>query len=151
MGLGPNVPNSVDTFGPRDSVAQLRHFIGTAGGWGGLPEDETVYLNVDPGLPVGKKRIDVPADVPVDAFWSVSLYNKSGFFEPNPENGYVVNSVMGQRSDDGGMTVHLGGCNVDRVNCLPVMEGWNYIVRLYRPGAEFRDGSWTFPAATPVD
>jgi hypothetical protein len=30
------------------------------------------------------------------------------------------------------------------------MDGWNYIVRMYRPRAEVIDGSWTFPEAEPV-
>ena len=43
------------------------------------------------------------------------------------------------------MTVHFGGCGDDRPNCLPIMEGWNYTVRLYRPRPEVLDGSWRFP------
>ena len=77
--------------------------------------------------------------------------NARGFFEPNDRNAYNVNSVTGTRNDDGSMTVHLGGCGDDRVNCLPIMEGWNYTVRMYRPGAEILDGSWTFPKAQPVN
>jgi hypothetical protein len=30
------------------------------------------------------------------------------------------------------------------------MDGWNYIVRLYRPRAEIVDGSWTFPSVEPI-
>jgi hypothetical protein len=33
----------------------------------------------------------------------------------------------------------------DRPNCLPIMDGWNYIVRLYRPRSEILDGTWSFP------
>ena len=29
---------------------------------------------------------------------------------------------------------------------IPIMDGWNYVVRLYRPRAEILDGSWTFPS-----
>ncbi len=149
--IGRFAPDSFRVFGARDEVEPLRHFIGTAVGWGGLPEAEAFYLNVDPGLPVGEYRIDVPADVPVDAFWSLSLYNAEGFFEPNPLGAYNVNSVGATPSDDGGVTVHLGGCEDGRVNCLPIMEGWNYTVRLYRPGSDVLDGSWTFPTATPLN
>ena len=149
--FGPFVPDSFRMFGARDEVDAVRHFIGTAGGWGGLPESEAFYLNVDPGLPPGEYKIEVPADVPVGAFWSISLYNARGFFEPNARNAYNVNSVTGIRNDDSSMTVHLGACEADRVNCLPIMEGWNYTVRMYRPGAEVLDGSWTFPAAQPVN
>jgi hypothetical protein len=138
-------------FGSRGAVGGVRHFIGTAGGWGGLPENEAFYVNVDPGLPPDEYRIEVPADVPVDAFWSISLYNADGFFVPNDSDGYVVNSVMGTRNEDGSMSVHLGGCADGRVNCLPLMEGWNYTVRLYQPGPEILDGTWTFPSAEPVN
>ena len=87
----------------------------------------------------------------MQAFWSISLYNAKGFFEPNSRNAYSENSVTGERNKDGSMTVHLGGCEDDRVNCLPVMEGWNYILRMYRPNPEVLDGSWTFPKAQPVN
>jgi hypothetical protein len=149
--LARAMPDSSRTFGNKEAVNPVRHFLGTANGWGGLPESEAFYLNVEPGLGVGEYKIEVPADVPVDAFWSVSLYNAAGFFAPNDRNAYSVNSVSGTRNDDGSMTVHLGGCDDDRVNCLPIMEGWNYSVRLYRPRPEILDGSWEFPAAEPLN
>jgi hypothetical protein len=34
-------------------------------------------------------------------------------------------------------------------NCLPIMKGWNYVVRLYRPRAEILNGTWKFPEAQP--
>lgn len=150
MELGRFATSSAGVFGTRDSVNPVMHFIGTAVGWGGLPEQEAYYLSVEPNLPVGEYKIDVPADVPVGAFWSISLYNATGFFEPNAVDGYVVNSVMGKRNDDGSTTVHLGGCEDGRVNCLPIMEDWNYTVRLYQPSPEILDGSWAFPSARPM-
>jgi len=151
LGLGPFTPDSSRMFGAKGDVDPLRHFIGTAGGWGGLPENEAFYVNVDPGLPIGKYKIDVPADVPVDAFWSISLYNAKGFFQPNNRNAYNINSVTGARNKNGSITVHLGGCEDGRVNCLPIMEGWNYTVRLYRPQRQVLDGSWAFPKAVRTD
>lgn len=149
--LGAFVPSdSIGTFGSKETTDPIRHLLGTALGWGGLPESEANYMHVEPGLPVGEYKIEVPADVPVGAFWSISLYNAKGFFEPNGRNAYNVNSVMGKRNDDGSMTVHLGGCDDDRVNCLPIMEGWNYIVRMYRPGKEILEGEWVFPKAEPA-
>ena len=131
-------------FGRRDAVDPVRHLIGTAAGWGGLPEQEAYYVNVNPGLSVGEYSLTV-GDVPVDAFWSISLYDAAGFFEENERGAYNVNSVTAVRNDDGTVTVNFGG-GTDRVNCLPVMEGWNYIVRLYRPRPEVLDGTWQFPA-----
>ena len=48
------------------------------------------------------------------------------------------------------MTVHLGGCDDGRVNCLPLMEGWNYTVRLYQPGPEVLEGKYKFPSVELV-
>ena len=148
--LSPFTPNSFQMFGAKENVDAVRHLLGTAGGFGGLPESEAFYLNVDPGLPPAKYKVEAPADVPVDAFWSISLYNARGFFEPNDRNAYNVNSVTGTRNADGSTTVHLGGCEDDRINCLPIMKGWNYIVRMYQPSADILDGSWSFPAPKPV-
>ena len=43
------------------------------------------------------------------------------------------------------MTINFGG-DPSLPNHLPIMEGWNYVVRLYQPGPQILDGSWTFPA-----
>ena len=61
-----------------------------------------------------------------------------------------MNNLTATPNDDGSFTIHFGGCGDDRANCLPIMEGWNYTVRLYRPRAEVLDGSWTFPALESV-
>ena len=125
-------------------VDAVRHLLGTAAGWGGLPEREASYVNVDPGLPLGRISAD-RRDVPVDGFWSISMYNAAGYFEPNDRHAYSVNNLTATPNDDGSMTVHFGGCADDRPNCLPITEGWNYLVRLYRPRPEILDGSWQFP------
>lgn len=150
LGLGRFTTDSSLTFGPKDVVDPIRLFLGTAFGWGGLPEEDAYYLSIEPNLPIGEYKIDVPADVPVDAFWSVSVYNKGGFFEENALGVYNINSVSGERNDDDSMTVHLGGCEDGRANCVPLTDGWNYTVRLYRPNPEVIDGSWSFPLAVPV-
>jgi len=146
--LGRTMTSIERAFGRKEDVDPIRHLVGTAVGWGGLPDAEAKYDNVDPGLPVGEYRIRV-ADVPVDAFWSISVYNAAGYFEPNDRGLYSVNSITGVPDADGAITVHLGSGG--RPNEIPITEGWNYIVRLYRPRAEILDGSWTFPAAERID
>jgi hypothetical protein len=147
--LGKGIGGATRSFGRRDEVDPIRHLIGTALGWGGLPEYEAFYANVAPDAPVGEYRI-VARDVPVDAFWSLSVYNAQGFFEPSEQGGCSLNSLTAHREADGSVVVHLGGCADSRPNCLHLMDGWNYIVRMYRPRAEVIDGSWTFPEAEPV-
>lgn len=131
-------------FGRAEDVDPVRHLLGTAAGWGGLPESEAFYINVDPRLPVGEYTLRV-GDVPVDGFWSVSLYDAQGYFAPNDAGAYSVNSVTGVRDPDGSITVRFGG-DPALPNVLPLTQGWNYLVRLYRPRPEVLDGTWTFPS-----
>jgi hypothetical protein len=136
------------TFGRKEDVDPVRHLLGTAWGWGGLPEEEASYLNVEPNLPVGAYELTV-RDVPVDAFWSVTVYNKEGFIDPNDQDAYSVNSLIGTPNEDGSYTIHFGG-EPGSANYLPIAEGWNYMVRFYQPRKEILDGTWTFPEVKPV-
>lgn len=147
--LAKGLANTKKTFGSKDNVDPVRFLLGSAFGWGGLPEEEAYYLNVNPDLPVAAYRITAK-DVPVDAFWSVSVYNKDGYFEKNALNSYSVNNISGTPNSDGSFTVNLGGCEDKRVNCIPLTEGWNYAVRLYRPRPEILNGNWVFPTAEEV-
>ena len=149
LALAKGLPNTKKTFGSKKDVDPVRFLLGSAFGWGGLPEEEAYYLNVNPDLPVAAYQITAK-DVPVDAFWSVSVYNKDGYFEKNAFDRYSVNNISGEPNKDGSFTVHLGGCEDKRVNCIPLTEGWNYAVRLYRPRPEILDGSWKFPEAKPL-
>lgn len=142
--LGRSVPDARNSFGKKEDVDAVRHFLATAWGWGGLPDDEAQYINVEPNLPVGAYRLTV-AEVPVDAFWSISVYNRDGYFEQNEYGAYSVNNISGTPNRDGSFTIHFGG-DPDSANYLPITEGWNYVVRLYRPRDEILDGSWTFPS-----
>ena len=45
------------------------------------------------------------------------------------------------------VTIQFGGCDGAVPNCLPVTNGWNYTVRLFRPRPEVLDGRWQFPLA----
>ncbi len=147
--LSRGVGDAFATFGKKEEVDPVRHLGGTAAGWGGLPVEEAFYLNVEPGLPVGEYQITVK-DVPVDAFWSVSVYNKDGFFEKNDLDAYSYNNLTATPNEDGSYTIHFGGCGDGRVNCLPITEGWNYIVRMYQPRAEILEGKYVFPNPEPV-
>ncbi|WP_203581003.1 DUF1214 domain-containing protein [Microbacterium hibisci] len=148
LALARNLTGFDRTFGSRDEVDPVRHLIGTAAGWGGLPSAEASYIGVDPRLPVGRYELTI-GDVPVDGFWSISVYNAAGFFEPNERGAYTINNITGVRNDDGTITVRFGDYPDDTPNALPITEGWNYLVRLYRPRPEVLDGDWSFPALAP--
>jgi hypothetical protein len=144
--LGSTLPDSKGMFGTKEQVDPVRRLIGSAMAWGGNPEKDATYLNVTPANNDGKTlyRLSV-RDVPVDGFWSISVYNGQGYFEANPYNAYALNNVTAKKEADGSIAVQFGGCNGNIPNCLPIMAGWNYIVRLYRPRAEILNGTWTFP------
>jgi hypothetical protein len=138
-------------FGAKDEVDPVRHLIGTSAGWGGNPDKDATYVSFTPpkndGTTVYKLTVK---DVPVDAFWSVSLYNADGYFEKNPYNAYSINSITGKKSTDGSIAIQFGGCDGKIPNCLPIMQGWNYTVRLYRPRTEILSGKWKFPEPQPA-
>ncbi len=139
-------------FGPKGKVDPVKHLIGTAAGWGGNPDKDATYLSVTPakndGTTVYKLNVK---DVPVDAFWSISLYNAEGYFQKNDLNAYSLNNITAKKNDDGSVSVQFGGCDGKIPNCLPIMKGWNYTVRLYRPRAQILSGMWKFPEAQPVN
>jgi hypothetical protein len=138
-------------FGSRNEVDPVLHLIGTAIGWGGNPASAAIYQGAYPkandGTTVHKLTLK---DVPVGGFWSVSVYNEKGFFEKNDLDAYSINSLTAKPNQDGSFTIQFGGCGNNAVNCLPIMPGWNYTVRLYRPRAEVLAGKWKFPEAQPV-
>ena len=151
--LGTTLPDTKRMFGPRDQVDPVRHLIGTAMAYGGNPEKDALYLNVTPSRNDGKVvyKLDVPGNVPVDAFWSVIVYDAEGHLQKNNLNAYSLNSVTAKKNNDGSVVVQFGGCDGNIPNCLPTMNGWNYMVRLYRPRVEILNGTWKFPGAHVVE
>lgn len=144
LALARNLGDFTRMFGRSGEFDPVRHLIGTAAGWGGLPDREASYLGVDPRLPVGRYELTV-GEVPVDGFWSISVYNERGFFEPNDRGVTSVNSVTAVRNPDGTVTVRFGDYPEGTPNVIPTPERWNHLVRLYRPRPEILDGSWRFP------
>jgi hypothetical protein len=93
-------------------------------------------------------------------YWSRLIDWKNQTLTPNPDTIYVmpfydtkdgpINSVTGKKGADGSTTVQFGGCDGKIPNCIPIVEGWNSTVRLYRPRPEILSGKGKFPEARPV-
>lgn len=141
-----------NAFGRRGEVDPIQHLMGCAAGWGGNPQRGAMYFAITPEKNDGKTAytLTMPKGVPVEAFWSVTVYNKDGFFTPNDLNAYSFNSITSKPNADGSVTIHFGG-DPNSDNYLPITDGWNYLVRCYLPGWEIIEGNWTPPAAKPAE
>jgi hypothetical protein len=138
-------------FGMPGEVDPRQHLLATAAGWGGNPARDAIYVGVEPKDNDGRRvhRLKVK-DVPVDGFWSITVYDRAGFMPPNAQGAYSLNNITAKKDSDGGYTIQFGGCGEGVSNCLPIEPGWNYLVRLYRPRPQILDGTWRFPEAQPV-
>jgi hypothetical protein len=149
--LSATLPDSKQMFGTRNDTDPVRRLIGSASAWGGNPEKDAMYFSVHAAENDGATTYRLTVDaVPVDGFWSVTVYNKDGYFTPNPQNAYSLNNITARRGADGKITIQFGGCEAATANCLPVTPGWNYLVRLYRPHDKILNGEWSFPEAEPI-
>jgi hypothetical protein len=140
----------------------LRAAIACVGLGANLPEDAIYPLTrVDShGEPLnGANRYVMhftAAQVPpVNAFWSLTMYNERQFFVDNPINRYAIGDRDALKFNaDGSLDLYLQHASpgVDKEsNWLPSpADGFNLILRLYWPKREVLDKSWTPPAVTKV-
>lgn len=151
LALGATIANYNQSFGTRQTVNPIHHLIGTATGWGGNPAKDAIYLSTAIPNNDGKTIYQLNVGkVPVKSFWSVSVYNADGYFEQNPYEAYSLNNLTARQGSDGSILIQFGGCDGKIENCLPIMPGWNYTVRLYQPGDDILNGTWQFPTPQPV-
>jgi len=147
--LAEEIPDAEGMFGRKQEVDPIRHLIGTAFGWGGLPVAEAFYYTEATPRPIGHYTLTFDT-VPVEAFWSVAIYNEDGYFEANPYNSYGLNSITVTPDEQGKVTVNLAPEPGDLPNYAHIMDGWNYVIRLYKPQAPVLDKTWTPPAPQVV-
>jgi hypothetical protein len=71
-------------FGDKANLKPFNHLMGTAYGWGGNPEEAVIYDNVVPTKNDGKTPYVLTVkDMPVDGFWSITVYNQDGYMKKN--------------------------------------------------------------------
>ena len=131
-------------FGKKGEPTLKQHNCGTAIGWGGFTPDQAAYVDYYP-------TSDLPQtltlhDVPADAFWSVTVYDKNGFVNTDT---YNINSQFAKIDADGKTVIHFGG-DKNQANAMDIFKDWTFILRLYLPRANYLDGSWKRPELHPV-
>jgi len=146
LSLGALGGTRENRFGRPGEVDTISWLLGTAAGWGGNPRQDAIYIGAFPARNDGTTAYRVTIrDVPVDGFWSYTVYDARGYMFENPERAYSVNNVTAKRSADGAYRIQFGGDPASADNYLAIQPGWNYILRLYRPRQEILDGTWKAP------
>lgn len=152
-------------FHPRPGLGRFREDDAyraavALGGLAALPEEEALYLNSDTdaaGKPFDGNRtyrFIVPKEIPIAAFWSLTLYEPDGtgrwFLYDNEIARYSIgNRSKGVvRAPDGTIRVAIQNTRPDDplVNWLPAPPGlFRLSFRAYLPRPEFRDGRFLLP------
>ena len=149
--LASTIPDSNRMFGMPDEVDSIRFLCGAASLWGGNKPEDAVYLSVTPERNDGRAAYSFTVrDVPVDGFWSVTVYGPDKYIPKNTRQVYSFNNLTAQADPDGAVRIRFANDEAGP-NTIPIVPGWSYTVRLYRPRREILDGSWKFPTAEPVD
>ena len=95
------------------------------------------------------------ASPPVDAFWSITLYDSDGFQVANNLNRFAVSSWMPFKYNaDGALDIYFQNESPGKdkePNWLPAPKGgFNLTMRLYAPKTEALTGKWNPAAITKV-
>ncbi len=136
------------------------------GGLGALPATEAIYFTSTDDSE-GRKlegdrryRLTIPAEVPADSFWSLSIYerlpNGQHFYIENPIDRYAIgNRTTGiARNADGSITVLISPTDPGSgANWLPSNAGGKFalVFRAYRPGPEMLERRWQMPVTERLD
>jgi hypothetical protein len=154
---------NTDTMGVYGNYYLKRAIIAQFGLGANLPEDAIYPASVgdENGKPLdgaNKYVVRFAKDTlpPVDAFWSITLYDNDGFQVANPINRFAVSSWMPfHRDADGSLSLYFQNENPgsDReANWLPAPKGpFTLTMRLYGPKSEALTGLWNPPAIKRVE
>ena len=137
-------------MGRRGRVDEKRRHLVAAAGWGLNPDEDATYF-MYAGEHDPAKGYTATYQVPDNrAFWSITVYGADGYMES--ENAILNSSSAKLNGARKTFTAHFGSKELcgDVPNRLDVTPGWNFVMRVYRPGRSVLDGSYVLPAAKPV-
>ena len=148
---------NTDTMGVYGNYYLKRAIVTQLGLGANLPEDAIYPLNIGDveGKPLdGANKyvlhFDKGETPPVNAFWSITLYDPEGFQVGNALNRFAVSSWMPFKTNaDGSLDIYLQHENPGKdleANWLPAPKGgFNLTMRLYGPKPEALNGKWSPP------
>jgi hypothetical protein len=136
-------------------VSYLQLAAGTKGGWGGPVTShsayETIFKDANGNVLDGVKGTYtvITEEPPVDAFWSVTVYDtaRGGFLHPNKHNRYHINNTNAVKNSEETVTfLFKQSCGDNDKNCLEVPKGpFDLAMRYYLPKEPITSGEWTLP------
>jgi len=135
-------------MGKRGEAVENSRHLGCAGAWGLFPNKDAVYINYNGHLPADKcycATYQVPEN---KAFWSITIYGADGYMK---SVNSILNASNTKMNADGTFTVHFGSREAcgEVHNRLDAPEGWNFLMRVYRPGQSVLNGSYKLPDPAP--
>jgi hypothetical protein len=148
---------NTDTMGVYGNYYLKRAMVSQLGLGANLPEDAIYPLNLadDTGKPLdGANRYKIHFDKgttpPVNAFWSITLYDSEGFQVGNALNRFAVSGWMPfKTAPDGSLDIYFQNDTPGKdkeANWLPAPKGaFNLTMRLYSPQADALTGKWNPP------
>ena len=157
--LGPTGWTKGSAFVGRYGTNYLARAFVARVGLGANPPEDAVYLNCNldskgaalDGAHRYKIHFDKSQLPPVNAFWSITMYDLSGYFTPNPIGRYAIGDRDTLKyNDDGSLDLFIqSSAPEDSRNWLPSpKDRFNLSFRLYWPLDEILNGSWMPPAVT---
>lgn len=153
---------NTDTMGVYGNYYLKRAIVTQMGLGANLPEDAIYPLNIgdSDGKPLeGANKYVLHFNKgeapPVNAFWSITLYDPEGFQVGNSLNRFAVSSWMPFKANaDGSLDLYFQNESPGKdleANWLPAPKGpFNLTMRLYGPKAEALNGQWNPPAVKPM-
>jgi len=154
---------NTDTMGVYGNYYLKRAIVAYMGLGANLPEDAIYPMNLfdDTGKPLdGANKyvlhFDKGATPPVNAFWSITLYDSDGFQVANVLNRFAVSSYMPFKTNaDGSLDLYFQNENPGKdkeANWLPAPKAsFNLCMRLYGPKSEALTGKWNPPPVVKVE
>jgi len=130
---------SDNMFGKKGERTLEEHNVGTSFGWGGFTKEQAVYP-IFYGKGTSPQTFTLK-DVPVKAFWSITVYDNGGFAQTDT---YNINSQFAKKNKDGSVTIHFGG-DPKAANYMEIFDDWNFALRLYQPTKDYFNGNWKKP------
>ena len=131
--------------GARGTVDEHLHLLGTAVGWGLLPDVNARYIGYaqEDGTGCYQAHYEQP---PFNApgFFSITMYDADGWMFNEKA---ILNKNNITFNEDGSFDANFGECGADAKNNLPITEGWNFVMRIYEPKLDLLE-SYKLP--TPV-